>query len=612
MAGLREKSLRYLQFGKSHSARTRFFRIPACYKLNRLNRKKTYPSIRALALSILFCGLMLAGHAQSDSIANAERQLNSVTITGTNKILFDPALRPRLEVSSNNGTLAQVLQYQNILFLKTYGPGLLSSTSSRGTDPAHTPILWNGFSLQNTVNANPDPAIESIPGNYTAAYYPGGQSGLFGSGAMGGTIHLSPTFSSQEGILARAGFEVGSFGRYSENFSLGYQGKKTYISAGLRLYKAENNFRFVNRAKLSKPIERLEDAAANGTSFNTDFKKKLKKGGAITASLWYQFNNRKIPPTMNTISSHAEQIDENIRSMVGWSKGFKKGYTLSAKTAFLYDYLFYNDNVLSKPSLMVQYASLSRVEYDHRFLKSHHVLVGLNHSYYKVFMEEFKGLSPIRNQTALFIGYKYTLPRNWGEAAIQGVEEFTDGRLTPFCPAISLLLKPKPYLPIRVRVNRNYRQPTFNDMYWVPGGNPDLRPEVGFSQEAGMGFEKKYNKPSGEFDVSLFGTGFHHTINNRIAWIPGPAYWAPENIDRTRGYGGEADVHVAWKNNHLGIVFSGHYSYTKSIRAKERFDNDPAFGKQLIYIPQHLAGVGLEFTYKNTSIFYRIPANDIH
>ena len=541
--------------------------------------------------------------AQTDSLSKQE--LNVVTVTGTKKILFDPALRPRMEISGGNYSLAQSLQEQNLVFLKSYGPGLLSSILSRGTDPAHTPILWNGFSLQNSVNANPEPSIETIPNNYQAAYYPGGQSGLFGSGAMGGTVHISPSFSLPFGISASGAAEFGSFGRNSQNLNVGYQDEKTSVSAGFRLFKATNNFQFVNRAILGKPVQRLQHAEASGTSVNADFKYEVRKGETIMASVWYQFNHRQIPPTMLTSVSSGEQIDENVRSMIGWTKNIKRDHNLSIKTAFLYDYLFYNDNALTIPSLMVQYASLSRVEYDYHFLSNHAIFVGLNHSYYKTYMLEYHGVSPHRNQSALFVGYKYSLPKNLGEAAVQAVEEFTDGKFVPFCPSLSVLLKPKPFLPIRVRVNRNYRQPTFNDLYWVPGGNPNLKPELGFSQELGIGFEKKYTKKANSFNIAIYGTGFHNSMQNRIAWVPGPVFWSPVNIDRTRAYGAESDLKFSWKNKKWALNFTANYSYTKSIRTKERFTGDPAYKKQLIYMPEHFGGAGVEISYHKTSLYYR-------
>lgn len=573
-----------------------------------VKKRHTYiPFKRSVAGGFLML-LSIFSTAQTDTLGKQDQQLGGVTITGSKKILFDPALRPRLDVAGN-GSLAQTLQEQNVLFLKTYGPGLLSTVSSRGMEAVHTPVIWHGFSMQNTVNGTPDPAIESVPGNYRAAFYPGGQSGLYGSGAIGGTLQLNPTFSEKKGINAAVGLEFGSFGRQSQNFHLGFQNDRTSVSGELRLNKVKNDFPFVNRTQVGKPTQRMANAATAGTSFNTDFRHRFKKGGEVTASVWYQFNRRQIPSTMITTLGNAIQMDESVRSMVGWSGNIKRGHNLSVKTAFLYDLLFYDDDALAKPSHMVQYASLSRVEYDHAFGQNHRVFAGLNHSYYKTFLSEYDGFSPQRNQTALFVGYKYNLPKNLGEAAVQAVEEFTDGRFTPFCPALSVLLKPKPFLPVRIRVNRNYRQPNFNDLYWVPGGNPHLKPETSFSQEAGLGFEKTYDKKSGKYDVSAFATGFHNTVNNRIVWIPGPIFWAPENIDRTRAYGAEVDLKAAWNKTEgkhtFGLTLSGNYSYTRSVRAKARFENDPAFGKQLAYIPVHLGSAGIEFRYRNTAIYYR-------
>lgn len=42
---------------------------------------------------------------------------------------------------------------------------------------------------------------------------------------------------------------------------------------------------------------------------------------------------------------------------------------------------------------------------------------------------------------------------------------------------------------LKASVSRNYRFPTLNDLYFLPGGNPNLRNEHGFSYDAGVSFE---------------------------------------------------------------------------------------------------------------------------
>ncbi|MCS2983587.1 TonB-dependent receptor [Bacteroides xylanisolvens] len=42
---------------------------------------------------------------------------------------------------------------------------------------------------------------------------------------------------------------------------------------------------------------------------------------------------------------------------------------------------------------------------------------------------------------------------------------------------------------LKVSISRNYRFPTLNDLYFLPGGNPNLKNEQGFSYDAGVSFE---------------------------------------------------------------------------------------------------------------------------
>ena len=46
-------------------------------------------------------------------------------------------------------------------------------------------------------------------------------------------------------------------------------------------------------------------------------------------------------------------------------------------------------------------------------------------------------------------------------------------------------------LSLRGAYSTNYRLPTFNDLYWEPGGNPELKPEFSSSGEIGLDFQLK-------------------------------------------------------------------------------------------------------------------------
>ena len=40
----------------------------------------------------------------------------------------------------------------------------------------------------------------------------------------------------------------------------------------------------------------------------------------------------------------------------------------------------------------------------------------------------------------------------------------------------------------KASVSRNFRFPTLNDLYFMPGGNPELRKEKGWTYDAGLRF----------------------------------------------------------------------------------------------------------------------------
>ncbi|MFN8167076.1 MAG: TonB-dependent receptor [Bacteroidia bacterium] len=60
-----------------------------------------------------------------------------------------------------------------------------------------------------------------------------------------------------------------------------------------------------------------------------------------------------------------------------------------------------------------------------------------------------------------------------------------------------------------------FRLPTVNDLYWIPGGNPDLLPETGTTGEIGLHLlntQLSMQRSSVAY--------FDKHINNWIAWVP--------------------------------------------------------------------------------------------
>ena len=59
---------------------------------------------------------------------------------------------------------------------------------------------------------------------------------------------------------------------------------------------------------------------------------------------------------------------------------------------------------------------------------------------------------------------------------------------TPIIPAFftDYLISKRGNLVAKASISRNYRFPSLNDLYFLPGGNPGLKSEQGVAYEAGL------------------------------------------------------------------------------------------------------------------------------
>jgi iron complex outermembrane receptor protein len=146
-------------------------------------------------------------------------------------------------------------------------------------------------------------------------------------------------------------------------------------------------------------------------------------------------------------------------------------------------------------------------------------------------------------------------------------------------------------LSLRGAYSTNYRLPTFNDLYWEPGGNPELKPEFSSSGELGVEYQlKKINISAGWYFIKS---------QDLIQWRPVTQdFWSPVNIDNATNHGLEFMAsynHVI--GNHL-IALKASYDYTMA--------TDDATNKQLIYVPQHRAGGILDYSWNKWNFNYNL------
>lgn len=200
--------------------------------------------------------------------------------------------------------LAQVLALESTFFIKNYGPSGISSISGRGGSASQTAVLWEGFSLQNSMLGQTDLSliplffIDRIDLQY------GGGSSFFGTSGVGGALHLSSHQKHQKGWQLKAQLSAGSFETFQQGLGIGYGFGSYHTELRFFHQQAKNNFWFTdnNAFGSSKPVERQSHAATRQWGLLNRHFLRYKKH-RFTLQTWYQNNDRQLPPTLLTSSS---------------------------------------------------------------------------------------------------------------------------------------------------------------------------------------------------------------------------------------------------------------------------------------------------------------------
>jgi hypothetical protein len=117
---------------------------------------------------------------------------------------------------------------------------------------------------------------------------------------------------------------------------------------------------------------------------------------------------------------------------------------------------------------------------------------------------------------------------HWGLSHLsQGSEA---GRMLPM---LQLSAAEKASTQWSLKAHRHQRFPTLNDLFWVPGGNPMLRAELGWEVRASL------NRKSAGAEL------YHGQLADAIVWMPVGTVWTPRNVASITRWGGSA--HLDWK-----------------------------------------------------------------
>ncbi len=419
-------------------------------------------------------------------------------------------------------------------FLKSYGgPGSLQSLSIGGGGSAHTMVLMEGIPLNSPQSGGLDLSILPMGLVGRIEYLPHGGSTLYGSAALSGVVNLAPRTPRTGAMLT-----TGSFGHSRVQGSLGWPGESAGLALGQVSYGGD--FPYTVRGR---------EALRGNNRFHQNYlqaRGEWSRGRrSQSLSLWLTQSERGIPgPAWDpNPSASRDDIWALVSATSSWSssRGSHRWLLYGQGQQQHYrdpDHAIYGDHRFMIGSSTYEYgrswtsrvSSLSRLEGRLESLTS----TGAgdrNRTQWDLVQQLVYQVTPSAAilpvvRISWIAGHSVWVT---GDAAVQWQPQH-----------LSVLEQ------VTLVGGRNLRQPDFNDLYWIPGGNPHLRPE--WSTMGGVKTRWRLG-PSLRLDAQ----GYHTRYRDLIKWTPGEGgLWQPRNIDVARST--TLTVTMAWSWPHDRIV----------------------------------------------------------
>ena len=145
----------------------------------------------------------------------------------------------------NNSTLDEFLSSNSTIFIKSYGPGYLSTISLRGGNAQQTSVVWNGFVINSPLNGNADLSI--IPNSFVdeVNIHFGNTAALWGSGGLSGAVHINNKYELNKSTNILIGSSFGSFSNYKNYINISKSFNKWHTSFRFFRNQNENDFTII-------------------------------------------------------------------------------------------------------------------------------------------------------------------------------------------------------------------------------------------------------------------------------------------------------------------------------------------------------------------------------
>ncbi len=503
-----------------------------------------------------------------------DRRLYRYSMGYRNQVLADSVLQART-------TWAGILADESLGFVRENGRGMVASLSLRGTSAGHTAVIWNGININSPLNGQVDLNNFILQPGDRPVLRMGGGSVLFGSGAIGGSVHLDQALRFQSDWTQRLDASYGSFESRFAAFSQKGGSRNWSVNWGVTAQDSENDY----------PIPGTSVRNENGRYefLSWTFNAAHRFSNTSRINLYHMGNtgNRQLSSTL-LAPSQSEYSDAYSRTQLSLETETKR-YEIIVRLAHLFETYTFRQS---------QSGPISGNGSSHTLLGRYEGTLRLGRYWSWQHFAQIQGLSalgrninsPDRTDLSISSLFAYTRKRLTLSGSVR--KEITTEFESPVLFALQAEQLLGKHWKLKTNASRNFRAPTFNDLFWDPGGNPKLEPENSVQWELGLVHENdRWNWEAHAYWIRS---------RNLIRWLPGstPDIWSPLNTDRVWIQGFETTLRAElWKTRVDRLSIHTQYGYTRSLDRNDMM--------QLAYTPVHQGRLRMDWVHGNFRLHVR-------
>jgi len=521
--------------------------------------------------------------AQQDAVVLKEvvvsdYQLKNFSNTQTVQALNDSVIR------KNQSSLTSLLNYNSVVYFKENGLGMVSSPSFRGTTAQQTAVVWNGININSQLNGQTDFNTITTRDFNSISVKPGGGSVIYGSSAIGGSIHLNNDLEFRNHFKNELRLNYGSFNTIGANYKLSASDAKTSVNLSVSRNSSDNDYDYIGTENLKN-----ENGQYYNSSVNLAFGYKLNKTNILKLYSQVFESERHFSGTL-AAPSQSKYQDLNTRNLLEWTTA-NTILKSTTKVAFLSEkYKYFANSETENFETAKAETFIAKYDLDWKMTPK----MNLNGI---VDFTQTKGIgsnigTENRNIGSAALLFKHQIFRKF-QYELSARKEITNDYESPLLFAFGSRFEASKIYSIKANVSRNFRIPTFNDLYWQGAGNANLKPENSYQAEIGQ--ELKFK------NLVFSANVYYMKIRDLLRWTPTANNWAPENVGKVNSYGAEAFLNYTKIFGRHAFNLNSTYAYTVS--KNEKID------KQLTFVPYHKFNADLSYSFRKLTFNYQYLFN---